>query len=75
MDLIKVSLVTLNNATLIMFTYPTLDYDYRLRIRLQAQNGQTQLSSETLQSILDLRNEGYSMQKIAKKLKISYYAV
>jgi DNA-binding NarL/FixJ family response regulator len=33
------------------------------------------LSSETRQSILVLRNEGYSMQEIAKKLKISYNAV
>ena len=41
-------------------------------VRLQAQNGQKQrLSSETRQSILDLRKDGYSMQEIAKKLKIS----
>ena len=33
------------------------------------------LSSETRQSILVLRYEGYSMQEIAKKLKISYNAV
>jgi transposase len=33
------------------------------------------LSSETRQSILVLRNEGYSMRDIAKKLKISYNAV
>ena len=33
------------------------------------------LSSETRQSILVLRNEGYSMREIAKKLKISYNAV
>ena len=33
------------------------------------------LSSETRQSILVLRNEGYSLQEIAKKLKISYNAV
>jgi transposase len=33
------------------------------------------LSSETHQSILVLRNEGYSMREIAKKLKISYDAV
>ena len=33
-----------------------------LWVRLQAQNGQKQrLSSETCQSILVLRNEGYSM--------------
>ena len=31
-----------------------------------------ELSSETRQSILVLRNEGYSMREIAKKLKISY---
>ena len=34
-----------------------------------------ELSSETHQSIIVLRNEGYSMQEIAKKLKISYNAV
>ena len=34
-----------------------------------------ELSSETRQSILVLRNEGYSMREIAKKLKISYNAV
>jgi transposase len=33
------------------------------------------LSSETRQSILVLRNEGYSMREIAKKLKISYNTV
>ena len=32
-------------------------------------------SSETRQSILVLRKEGYSMREIAKKLKISYNAV
>ena len=47
-----------------------------LWVRLQAQNGQKQrLSSETRQSILVLRNEGYSMREIAKKLKISYNTV
>jgi predicted DNA-binding protein YlxM (UPF0122 family) len=34
-----------------------------------------ELSPETNQSIVGLRNEGYSMQEIAKKLKISYNAV
>ncbi|XP_055781412.1 aldehyde dehydrogenase, mitochondrial-like isoform X2 [Salvelinus fontinalis] len=34
-----------------------------------------ELSSEIRQSILVLRNEGYSMLEIAKKFKISYYAV
>ena len=34
-----------------------------------------ELSSETRQSILVLRNEDYSMREIAKKLKISYNAV
>ncbi|KAL7849234.1 hypothetical protein SRHO_G00208570 [Serrasalmus rhombeus] len=34
-----------------------------------------ELSSETRQSILVLRNEGYSMREIAKKLKISYNGV
>ena len=34
-----------------------------------------ELVSETHQSILVLRNEGYSMREIAKKLKISYNAV
>jgi hypothetical protein len=34
-----------------------------------------ELSSETHQSILVLRNEGYSMREIAKKLKIPYKAV
>ena len=33
------------------------------------------LFSETRQSILVLRNEGYSMREIAKKLKISYNTV
>ena len=47
-----------------------------LWVGLQAPNGQKQrLSSETRQSILLLRNEGYSMREIAKKLKISYNAV
>ena len=32
------------------------------------------LSSETRQSILVLRNEGYSMREIGKKLKILYNA-
>ena len=34
-----------------------------------------ELSSRTQQSILVLRNEGYSMREIAKKLKISYNGV
>ena len=34
-----------------------------------------ELSSETRRSILVLRNEGYSMREIAKKLKMSYSAV
>ena len=34
-----------------------------------------ELSSQTQQSILVLRNEGYSMKEIAKKLKISYNGV
>jgi transposase len=34
-----------------------------------------ELSSETRQSILVLRNDGYSMREISKKLKISYNAV
>jgi transposase len=34
-----------------------------------------ELSSETLQSGLVLRNEGYSMRDIAKKLKILYNTV
>jgi predicted DNA-binding protein YlxM (UPF0122 family) len=33
------------------------------------------LSFETCQYILVLRNEGYAMREIAKKLKISYTAV
>ena len=45
-----------------------------LWVPLQAQNCQ-KLSSETRQSILVLRNEGYSMREIDKKLKISYNAV
>ena len=45
-------------------------FDYRLKM---ARN--KELSSETRQSILVLRNEGYSMREIAKKLKISYNAV
>ena len=47
-----------------------------LWFRLQAQNGQKQKTfSETRQSIFVLRNEGYSMREIAKKLKILYNAV
>jgi transposase len=48
-----------------------------LWVWLQAQNGQKQrtFSLETHQSILVLRNEGYSMREIAKKLKIRYNAV
>ena len=42
-------------------------FDYRLKM---ARN--KELSSET---ILVLRNEGYSMQEISKKLMISYNAV
>jgi DNA-binding NarL/FixJ family response regulator len=43
-----------------------------LWVRLQAQNGQKQITFFcTHQSILVLRNEGYSMREIAKKLKIS----
>ena len=34
-----------------------------------------ELSCETRQSILVLRNEGYSMRKMAKKLNISYNGV
>ena len=45
-------------------------FDYRLKM---ARNKDR--SSETHQSILVLRNEGYSMREIAKKLKISYNAV
>ena len=45
-------------------------FDYRIKM---ARN--KDLSSETRQSILVLRNEGYSMREIAKKLKISYNAV
>jgi transposase len=47
-----------------------LEYPH-LWVRLQAQNGQKQrLSSETRQSILVLRNEGYSMREIANKMNI-----
>ena len=45
-------------------------FDYRLKM---ARN--KILSSATRRSILVLRNEGYSMREIAKKLKISYNAV
>ena len=45
-------------------------FDYMLKM---AKN--KVLSSETRQSILVVRNEGYSMREIAKKLKISYNAV
>jgi hypothetical protein len=38
-----------------------------LRVRVQAQNGQKQRTSETRQSILVLKNEVYSMQEIAKR--------
>ena len=46
-----------------------------LLVRLQAQNGQKQRTSETCQSILVLRNEAYSMREIAKKLNILHNAV
>ena len=47
-----------------------------LCVRLQAQNVQKQVTFlETGQSILVLRNEGYSMCETAKKLKILYNAV
>ena len=48
-----------------------------LWVRLQAQNGQKQSTFfwNTCQPILVLRNEGYSMWEIAKKLNISYNAV
>ena len=47
-----------------------------LWFRSLAQNGQKQaLSSESRQSILVLRNEGYSMLEIAKKLNILYNTV
>ena len=42
-------------------------FDYRFKM---ARN--KVLSSETRQSILVLRNEGYSMREVAKKLRISY---
>ena len=42
-------------------------FGYRLRNK--------DIYSETCQFILVLRNEGYSMQQIAKKLKISYNPV
>ena len=45
-------------------------FDYRLKM---ARN--KALPSETRQSVLVLRNEGYSMREIAKKLKISHDAV
>ena len=45
-------------------------FDYRLK--MSRNKG---LSSETRQSILVLRNKGYSMPEIAKKLKISYNPV
>ena len=50
--------------------YLHLWFDYRLKM---ARN--KELSSETSQSILVLRNEGYSMWEIAKKVKIWYSAV
>ena len=45
-------------------------FDYSLKM---ARN--KDLSSESRQSILVLRNEGYSMREIAKKLKIPHNAV
>jgi hypothetical protein len=45
---------------------------FNYRLKMARNKG---LSSETHQSIFDLRNEGYSMREIAKKLKISYNAV
>jgi transposase len=45
-------------------------FDYRLK--MARTKG---LSSETRQSILVLRNEGYSMREITKKLKISFNTV
>jgi transposase len=45
-------------------------FDYRLKMPRNKD-----VSSETRQSILVLRNEGYSTREIAKKLKISYNAM
>ena len=51
-----------------------LEHQY-LWVRLQAQNVQKQRLFLKNLSILVLRNEGYYMREIAKKLKISYNAV
>ena len=45
-----------------------------LWVRLQAQNGQKQISF-LIKLIIVLRNEGYSIREIAQKLKISYNSV
>uniref|UniRef100_A0A674C099 5'-3' exoribonuclease n=1 Tax=Salmo trutta TaxID=8032 RepID=A0A674C099_SALTR len=55
---------------LIIWSISICGFNYRLKM---ARN--KELSSETLQSILVLTIEGYSMREIAKKLKISYNAV
>ena len=71
------TVVLIKQAIQLAFFRPVEYLEHQhLSVRLQAQNGQKRrLSSETRQSILVLRNEGYSIQEIAKKLKISFNAV
>ena len=68
--LIKEAIQLAFNRQLSIWSISICGFDYRLKV---ARN--KDLSSETRQSILVLRNEGCSMQEIAKKLKISYNAV
>jgi DNA-binding NarL/FixJ family response regulator len=46
-----------------MYTYPFCGFDYRLKMARNKDH-----YSQTRQSILVLKNEGYSMREIAKKL-------
>ena len=76
-------LVQLKNVVLIkeaikLAFFRLVDYldNQHLWVRLQAQMARNkELTSETCQSILVLKNEGYSMRETAKKLKISYNTV
>ena len=69
-DLIKEAIQLVSLDQLSIWIIRICGFDYRLKM---ARN--KELSSETHQSIFVLRNEGYSMQEIAKKLKVSYNAV
>ena len=70
--------VVLIKETIKLAFYRLVEYleHQHVWVRLQAQNGLKKIkNSETRQSILVLRNEGYSMREIAKKLKVAYTAV